>query len=535
MSDVPKCAVCQKKAPQRCAGCHSVHYCSREHQKLGWKSHKKYCKPFKVCEDDVLGRYLVATKPLNPGDVILKEPPLIWGPAQQTVPVCLGCGKIVTAKTQKPCQKCGWPMCSDLCQNSPSHIPECSYTIKRGDKVSINNFNITHPSYQSIIILRCLYQKQFLPHIWVKIEQLECHSEDRKKTFSYINDKHHIVEFIKRFYKIDSFTDEEILKVCGIVMVNGHEVPLNEPPHVAIYEQCSLFEHSCRANCCKSFTSNGEILISAGIKIEKGDHLSICYTDPLWGTPNRRHHLNETKFFWCKCLRCSDSSELGTFFSAMKCQNENCKGLVLPKSFLEEEKNFDTLWSCGLCNFKMSERLIFEILENIGKQLQTMPKGVISICKNFIRESEKYLSKNHYHLIDVKFALCQVIGENPPLSEVSDSDLEFKTRICNQLLEVVRILVPAEKRILGVVLFELHAAIAEMGRRKVENHSFEEPNDVKASLLDSEKILKEVVEILKHEPIELPEGKICQQARKNLQEIQAILKSVHVQNGNALM
>ncbi|KAI4456979.1 set and mynd domain containing arthropod-specific member 4 isoform a [Holotrichia oblita] len=483
MAEDSKCEICQKPAPQKCSGCHTVHYCSKEHQKVAWKSHRKVCKPFMICEDEFLGRYLVATKPLKPGDVVIKEDPLIWGPSQITVPVCLGCGVALSNKTARPCQKCGWPMCSEICQNSPSHIPECSYTTNRGDKVSIKNFNIPHPSYQCITVLRCLYQKQFLSNVWNKIQLLESHCKERKLTSSYQQDKRQIVEFIKRFFKIDTFSEEEILKVCGIVMINAHEVPLNEPPHIAIYETTSMLEHSCRANCAKSFTSKGGVLVSAGTHIEKGEHLSICYTDPLWGTPNRRHHLWETKFFWCNCSRCSDSTEFGTYFSAVRCQEKDCKGYLLPKSF-QEDSDLNARWYCDVCPSSTSSVIVHETLDNIGRQLNSMPKGILNVCRVFLRENEKYLSPNHYYFTDVKFALCQLIGQDSGLQTVSDEEVEFKAKLCRQLIDMMKILIPAEPRVLGILLFELHAAISEIGRRKVEA-GLGGPDDLQDALMVS--------------------------------------------------
>lgn len=43
-----KCDICQKPATHKCGGCHETYYCGKEHQKAGWKVHKKICKPFKV-------------------------------------------------------------------------------------------------------------------------------------------------------------------------------------------------------------------------------------------------------------------------------------------------------------------------------------------------------------------------------------------------------------------------------------------------------------------------------------------------------
>lgn len=42
------CEVCKQPATQKCGGCRTVFYCSKDHQKQGWKKHKFSCKPFKV-------------------------------------------------------------------------------------------------------------------------------------------------------------------------------------------------------------------------------------------------------------------------------------------------------------------------------------------------------------------------------------------------------------------------------------------------------------------------------------------------------
>lgn len=187
----------------------------------------------------------------------------------------------------------------------------------------IKNFGLVHPNYQCITVLRCLYQKQFVPKVWNKLNTLETHYNEMKRSDKFENDRFHIATFIRSFFGLGNiFSEEDILKICGLVMVNGHEVPISDPPYVAIYESVSLIEHNCKANCCKSFGSNGDLIVGSGQVIKKGDHLSICYTDPLWGIPNRRQHLYQTKFFWCSCSRCADPTEFETYFSVTKCQNK---------------------------------------------------------------------------------------------------------------------------------------------------------------------------------------------------------------------
>ena len=92
------CAQCGCAANQRCTGCHVTFYCSREHQKLHWKVHKSQCCAYKVCSSPDIGRYLVATRDLKPGEMIISETPLVIGPQAVTIPVCLACYKPATSK-----------------------------------------------------------------------------------------------------------------------------------------------------------------------------------------------------------------------------------------------------------------------------------------------------------------------------------------------------------------------------------------------------------------------------------------------------
>lgn len=147
------------------------------------------------------------------------------------------------------------------------------------------------------------------------------------------------------------------MQLTGILQINGHEVPLSEPPYVAIYDLASLVEHSCFPNLSKSFTKKGDVIFWAAVDIKKGTNLSICYSDALWGTASRQNHLLETKLFKCECVRCKDVTELGTKYSAIKCNRNDCPGLALPLS-LEQ-------WS-GDWRYVLAVALIwnsFEIME----------------------------------------------------------------------------------------------------------------------------------------------------------------------------
>lgn len=272
---------------------------------------------------------------------MLKESPLIRAPSQITSPVCVGCLQGLPQDLALECEKCGWPICTKACQNETEHKPECELTVARGSKVSLKHYFSPHPTYQCLSVLRCLLMKKNAPETWAKIIQLESHSEQRRGSVQWLSDREGVARFIPRFFKCDLWNEEEILQVAGIVQINGHEVPLTDPPYVAIYDYASLIEHSCRPNLTKTFAPNGDVMFWAPEPIGKGVHLSICYSDALWGTSNRQNHLMQTKMFKCDCTRCTDVTEFGTLYDGVKCsRKEPCNGLLLPVNLEKWEDNW---------------------------------------------------------------------------------------------------------------------------------------------------------------------------------------------------
>lgn len=290
---------------------------------------------------------MVACRDIKPGEIVLKESPLVKGPSQVTCPVCVNClqGLIESdLEKRQECEKCGWPVCENcIGKQSIDHRDECELTAARGSKFYLQHYFNPHPTYQCMIVLRCLLLKDSAPEKWKKLSRLESHSDERRGTMQWRNDREGIAKFIPRFFKCDNrWTEDEILDVAGIVQINGHEIPLTDPPHVAIYDLASLIEHSCAPNLTKSFTVKGDLTFWSPNAIKKGEHLSICYSDALWGTDNRQNHLLQTKMFKCECVRCQDVTELGTFYSAIKCNREpvNCSGLAMPKSLNEWDQDW---------------------------------------------------------------------------------------------------------------------------------------------------------------------------------------------------
>ncbi|XP_014239436.1 protein msta-like isoform X1 [Cimex lectularius] len=518
------CNVCGEPASSRCSSCLSVAYCSREHQKCDWTNHKPNCLSYEIKNDAVIGRCIVAKRLIKKDELVLKEKPLVIGPSGTTGPVCLGCHNNLQPESCHPCQNCGWPLCSERCMHSPNHEPECKWAEeKRKEKVRITQFICPHPTYACITPLRLLYKCKKNPSVGDEVSALESHCKDRMTDGKYEEDRFAVAKLLKRFYKLEEFSEEEIIRICGVLQINGHEVPLSEPGHIALFLKCSMFEHNCIPNCSKSFTEDGGVVIRAVMDIRPGEHLNISYTDPVWNTPSRLKHLRLSKYFSCSCQRCSDPSEFGTNFSGISCSAPNCKGVVLPETFLEECDN----WKCSSCLKPVPSSTVLSVQIQVADGMGKVNKSSIMSHINFIEKFKSKVPQNFCHLVEVKLTLAQIIGQTSEkgLRAVDKNNLDLKEQLCRELLDLSGKLFRAECRILGVLHFELHAAIAEKTRRAIDSKSIN-TNEMQMKLMESKAQLEKVISYLKYEPETLPEGKIYKQAMSNLKELNNLYKSM---------
>lgn len=123
------CSICGKHATLKCGNCRREFYCNKSHQSQDWPHHKSTCNPWEMCHDLNVGRCLLATRDLTPGDVILSETPLVWGPSIHVDQrLCVGCGKQCDGINIK-CTKCRWPVCKSHCDgliDKKRHELECA-------------------------------------------------------------------------------------------------------------------------------------------------------------------------------------------------------------------------------------------------------------------------------------------------------------------------------------------------------------------------------------------------------------------------
>ncbi|XP_030387377.1 SET domain-containing protein SmydA-8 [Scaptodrosophila lebanonensis] len=510
------CNVCAAQTKNKCSNCNQVSYCSVQHQKQDWRQHKANCHPFKIAENELLGRHLIATRNIKPYEIILKEAPLVRGPAQISAPVCLGCLNSIEPTDYIKCEMCGWPLCGKECKSLDEHKAECRLTQGRGQKVNVEEFNGPHPLYTCVTTVRCLLIGETSPANAEKFQQLESLEDTRRGSNQWKADLASIGHFIPKFFKTSRFSEEEIMRAIGTLQVNGHEIPTSDPPHVAVFYVASFTENSCLPNLAKSFNKNGHCILWAPKAIQKNEHLSICYSDALLPRPSRQHHLKQTKLFKCACVRCQDITDLGTYYSAIKCEDSQCVGLMLPTKL----EDWNGTWSCGSCKKIVQKSYLDRILERASKDIQNMDKSVDNAIK-FLNHYEKWLPSQHFHMSEVKMLLVQLIAKDvQALMVVPDDKLNLKIIYARELIDLYEKITPCEVRMLGMLCFELHSAIAESTRRISLQTSLSPRELLEESLLYVDKC----VNYLQYESDIFIEGHILKQAKINRDALRMVMR-----------
>jgi len=476
------CAVCGQLAKCLCTGCKHIFYCSRDCQRKDWPNHKDFCKemaklPYRIERNPVIGRYMVATKDLAEGELILQESPMVIGPRQLTKPVCLGCHKVIkSAKDCIKCVRCNWPVCSAKCQDAPVHDAECRATRAAGSRIKVEVFDQTNMMYACITVLRALSLLDGSKKIWDDYVKFDSHLQERIKTpmYSKVN-KEKVVYFIHHYLGIKRYSDLEILEACGRLDTNCYEIRTDGLNLRAMYRTACLLSHDCNPNTRHTFSPDHSINLYTTRPIKKGETISATYTTSLWPTHQRQEHLKVSKCFNCVCLRCRDPTELGSYLSAIKCSR--CKGFrdnvqmddnqyLTPVNPLDPE----TSWRCGKCTNIQKFSQIKAGNESIKQELSSISSYDFNGLLTFLHKNEQMLGQNNHHIVEAKYKIVNLLGnrQDYELENLSMEQLQIKERFCRELLNVADKIESGSTRWQGQLMLELQMAIVALAAGRAE-------------------------------------------------------------------
>lgn len=296
---------------------------------------------------------------------------------------------------------------------------------------------------------------------------------------------------------LNLISGELLHKICGIIDTNALEIRLPNGSELnALYATTCMMEHSCVPNTKHLFNTSGKdvkdkykITVKVVVPINKGDHVATMYSHALWGTQARRQHLKDTKYFSCKCIRCSDPTELGTYLSAMKCFGDDkgpCDGIHLPEDPLDEE----TDWACNKCTVKVNNSQINILISEMGEEVENvqMMGGSVNMLENVLCRLSTFLHPNHYHLYSIKHSLIQLYGRQS--SYMSEEILDKKIKMCKDLIFITKTLDPGNARLSlysAILHHELHSALVLKSKKATKDGSLKTVDEIRP-LIDEAKL-----------------------------------------------
>jgi len=525
--DKSECSLCQAPTSLSCPAC-GVTCCS-----LHLTAHRPadVCLPFTVRVGEGVGRYVVATRDIKAGQVILEDRPACLGPCFDTEAVCVEClgrpdGSVL-------CHHCQLPLCSEACRDGPNHKPECKMFAAMEPKVTIKQYpkslstsnssgRICH-EYGCITVLRLLSLRDSDPDSWARVQLLMDHDEERRKELEYWKMfQKNVVDYIRIVGNLaDTYSDDEIHRAIGILRTNAFQVEHDYMKAVgtdgkAIYPTFSFLSHSCSANGRYVVMPDNKLELRAQVDIAAGEEVTIQYITFLFGNTRRRRDIHQCWFFDCRCPRCQDRTEFGLLFSAHACQE--CGGPVLPENNVLYCKD----WRCESCGWETTAEKVEAIESEIEADMYDTYEYDTAKYRTLLEKWSPKLHPNHFQVLLLKKRLA--ISMNGTLSF---DQIREKIILQEEFLEKYDLVDPGLTKWKGKLLFvicklRMFLADQEMARERITKQEFTGQLHKCITGLD------EVIRCLNFEPRATVEGKIAAEAKMYLNQAKEIQRMTEV-------
>ncbi|KAF2350507.1 SET domain [Trinorchestia longiramus] len=453
------------------------------------------------------GRCMVAKVDIAEGELLYEDHPTVHGPKQNSDLLCLGCYSRLFQDTLHRCSKCTWPLCSPACELKGLHPLECAAFVKTNFKFNFSDFSEEDPVFESILPLRCLMLRETDPKKWNTLRAMEPHDDLRRGSELWKTEQI-VCDFLREKLKL-KVDDALCHSVSGVLDVNCHEVQAGSANICNVrgmYPLSAMMSHDCFSNTHHTFTDELTMHTIASQPIKKGDQITGTYTHLLSGTTERRKHLRYGKFFDCVCSRCSDPTELGTFFSALKCTR--CGGTVLCKDPLHPLNKAD--YQCTKCGNEVPVGAVSRLTNSIYREVQEAGPGDLQALETIFSKYEKLLHPNHFHLIGLKHSLSQMYGRSSGylIGELTEQQLERKIDCCTHLLNIIDVIDPGISRLRGLTKYELHAPLLMKANKEFQLKLLTRKQFLQR-LHEVLQLLHDTVYCLQFEPPSTHEGQVC--------------------------
>lgn len=432
------CFLCRNPATSTCSSCNLVGFCGEKHEKL--HRPEGFCGAFRVEQKEGVGRYIVATRNLEPLELVMYDNAAAMGPRMGSAPVCLQCLKGVDGAYR--CEGCGWPMCDKKCQDGFAHKIECDILKKSTEKVDFTDLKSPHDHYRSIAPLRLLQIKEKCPDVWERLSYLMDHNKERRQdkelwqTYNTYVNKFLVNCDIKN-------SEEEIDRAVGLLWTNAFACAKGGGQ--AIFPTFSLISHSCQSNCVHTVFPNKTLALQSKVAIKAGEELTINYISPMQGSLKRRMKLRDKWFFECSCARCSSPTDLDSHTSSLLC-TAGCGGVVVSTAPLDPS----AAWACDKCKLQISPAEVLDVENKIAMKLQELNNTNLMEFEMFLESISNVLHKYNFLVILLKRHLVGLYSS--VLKELDIEDLERVKQYATDIDTVYQIIDPGYQKDRGTVL-----------------------------------------------------------------------------------
>ena len=419
---MPLCAVCCGPASHWCGGCSNLWYCSPAHQRQHWADHKSNCRPTRVESSPQLGKYLVAARALQPGQLLVAEECAVRGPGEEPgdTPVCLSC----YFPAHHTCPVCSAPLCGAATCEAGDHAVECETVGRAGLG--------RDPAWLDLVpALRLLLLRHTDPARYARCAALSTNLAEREAGAGpgWADTQARAARLSQLFPGL--CCQQEALTALCLLDTNTFQVLAAGSAHTlaGLFPRAALLNHSCQPNCRLVFRADYTLQVFTSVAVPAGEPLTISYTPPFYSVLARAQVLQRGKQFSCSCPRCRDPTELDTRLSSPRCR----EGTGCPGHYLPTGPPATSDWTCDTCPHLLSAKQ-YALLDARLFAVQTnLDRENVAGLKAVLEQFSPGLHPDHALLTETRQHLAAALGRVPGYryDQLSREDLQLKVfRIC---------------------------------------------------------------------------------------------------------
>jgi SET and MYND domain-containing protein len=311
--------------------------------------------PVQCISEKGKGRYLVATRDLAAGEIVMSSIPYTTTVSKSFVSkVCHNCFKEDVKKLPHQCQYCKEVFfCSENCKKKATMHEGAECDSLRRIKMQNNGTKFSSDELSDIRTVICTLARRHSDPAsnYHNIDKLVCNRPTDKLSAKYLTAMAKFVVKIMDEDVLSGITDEDIIDLICKIRCNAFGLWNKQQKcfGTALSPPSSFFNHSCMPNCARSVTNSNHVQVRTIHPVKSGQELCISYVDPKEPIADRKNVLLNAYYFDCTCRRCIDTTgECDRFMQTFYCTKQACNGLLVPTI----QNNVITERACKICSRK---------------------------------------------------------------------------------------------------------------------------------------------------------------------------------------